>query len=209
MRYHGIAMAAPTASVAAYLEGLPHGLASYPECTAKASLLRDMLATRPLDPDSDSLLEDLRPLIRDPPPVSTWIPEVAFVASAMTVYDEHFGGHDVAGFEQWIVDFNAALFRKPLYRVLFALISPERLVVGATTRWSAFHRGTSLALVERGQRSGLVRVGFPPDLYGTVMLHGFAAGLRAAVVVAGGRDVRTELESIEATSAEYWIRWKR
>jgi hypothetical protein len=202
-------MAAPTATVAAYLARLPDGLASYSECTAKASLLRDMVETRPLDPDAPTLLEDLRPWIRDPPPVSSWMPEVAFVASALTIYDVHFGGHDLAGFEQWIVAFNTALFRKPLYRVLFALMAPERLVVGATKRWSAFHRGTSLALLERGVCSSLVRVEFPPHLYDRVMLHGLTAGLRAAVLVAGGREATTTLETADATSAEYWIRWRR
>lgn len=190
-----------------YVERLPDGLASYPECTAKVSLLRDILDSRPLDANAPELHEDLRRLIANPPPVSSWVPEVQFVATSMSIYGRYFGGDDLPGFDEWICTRNAALFRKPLYRVLIALLSPERLLVGASKRWAAFHRGTTLTLLDHTPVSANVKIEFPPHLYNAELLHGFAAGMRAAAIVAGGRNVTSGLDSPGAASAEYWIRW--
>jgi len=191
--------------VHAYLERLPAGLASYPECLAKASILRDMLATRPLA--ADDVPPELTELVLHPPPVSSWIPEVWFCTAASAIYGRHFGGRDLDGYVQWIEGFNEVLFRKPLYRVLFALISPSRLVAGAANRWAAFHRGITFELVERTPLSVLVRLDFPPYIYGIEMLHALSAGLRAAIRVAGGHDPSTEIALTTATRAEYWVRW--
>lgn len=194
--------------VRGYVERLPDGLASYPECTAKAALLRDILDSRPLDATADDIPEALRMTIASPPPVSSWIPEVHFVASSLAIYGRYFGGDDLQGFDEWICARNSALFRKPLYRVLIALMSPERLLVGASKRWGAFHRGTTLTLLQHTPTSALVRLEFPPHLFGDELMRGFAAGMRAAAIVAGGRDVVSGLEAPGPTSAEYWIRWE-
>jgi hypothetical protein len=193
--------------VQAYLARLPDGLASYPECTAKASLLRDLVKSRPLDPEGDEVPDALRSLLRVPPPVSSWIPEVQYVTCRMIVYGRDFGGTDLAGFEQWIHAFNTALLRLPMYRVLFAFTSPERLMVGTAKRWSAFHRGTTLTITEHTPDTARTRIEFPPHLYGPEMVQVFAAGLRAAIEVAGGRGVATQLVASEPSFAEYWIRW--
>lgn len=191
----------------AYVDRLPAGLASYPDCVAKAALLRDILASRPLDASADDIPDDLRAVIANPPPVSSWLPEVQFVASSLAIYGRYFGGDDLRGFEEWICTRNMALFRKPLYRVLIALMSPERLLVGASKRWTAFHRGTTLTLLEHTPMYALVRLEFPPHLYGSELMHGFAAGMRAAAIVAGGRNVASGLDEPTATSAVYWLRW--
>lgn len=194
--------------VAAYLGRLPAGLDSYPECTAKASLLRDLVDSRPIDPDADCVPDGLRALLRTPPPVSSWIPEVAFVTCRMIVYGRDFGGTDLAGYEAWIHAVNTALLGHALYRVLFAFTSPERLLVGTAKRWSAFHRGTVLSVVEHTPDTALVRIDFPPELYSPEMLHGLAAGLRAAIEVAGARGASTKLASSSPVRGEYWIRWR-
>lgn len=195
-------------SVQAYLDRLPEGLASYPECRAKASLLRDMLASRPLDPTADDLPQGLRALVAAPPPVSSWISEVEFCTASLAIYARHFGGTDMAAYQQWIFTFNTLLFRKPLYRVLFALVSPQRLLVGTEKRWGTFHRGTSLSVVDRGPTSARVRVEYPPHLYGIELLHAFAAALRSAVVVAGARRAFAEVEACGPTHGDLWIRWE-
>ena len=191
-----------------YVARLPDGLASYPHCVAKAALLRDILGSRPLDPDGDHLPDALRSLVVNPPPVSSWIPEVHFVAISLAIYGRHFGGDDLSAFEEWVCTRNAALFSKPLYRVLIALMSPERLLVGASKRWTAFHRGTTLTLLQHTPELALVRLDFPPELFERVLMHGFAASMRAAAQVAGGRNVRSGLDTATATRAEYWVRWE-
>jgi hypothetical protein len=192
-----------------YLERLPEGLASYPDCLAKVALVRDLLESRPLDASADDVPDGLRPMLAAPPPVSSWIPEVHFVAVGLAIYARHFGANDLAGYEDWICTSNMALFRKPLYRVLIALLSPERLLIGTSKRWSAFHLGTTLSVVEHTEGSARLRIEFPAYLYGTEILRGMSAGLRAAVIVAGGRNVATGVEDATPTSAEYWLRWGR
>lgn len=132
-----------------YLDGLPDGLDSYPHCVAKASLLSHALRSRTISPPPGSLPEPVRRLIEQPPPGSTWISEVAFNAAVLAMYDEAFGGDDLPGFGDWVCDFNRQLFVNPLYRVLFAFVSPSRLVSLSASRWSAFHRGSNISVLER------------------------------------------------------------
>ena len=194
-------------SLDAYVDALPEGSASYPECKAKASLLRDMLASRPIDPEAEDLPVELARIIRDPPPVSMWIPEVSFNAATLAIYDREFGGTDLARFEDWVCDFNAALFRKPLYRVLFLFISPRRLLSNVASRWGAFHRGSTLTLVDLGNDTARLRLQYPSGLFGEVMLHAFGAAWRAAILTAGASSVRSEISRTTATQADYDVRW--
>lgn len=194
-------------SVEAYLAGLPAGLASHPRCMAKGSLLRDALRLRPIAPPQGSLPEPILALIEQPPAVNAWVHEVAFNAAVLAIYDEAFGGRDLDGFEDWVCDFNRDLFRRPVYRVLFALVSPSRLVALSASRWSAFHRGTSLLILERSEESARLRVEFPRGLFVRPMLRAISGGVRAAVTVAGATEVVSELETIAETSAEYSLRW--
>jgi hypothetical protein len=191
----------------AYLDGLPDGLASFPECQAKASLLRDMVASRPIAPNAATLPAELCELIRNPPPLSSWIPEVAFNAASMAMYDEHFGSEDTARFEDWVFDFNRDLFRKPLYRILFLLISPRRLLTNVASRWGAFHRGTSLSLIEIKEGAGRLRLEYPSGVFAEPMLYAFSAAWRAAIDTAGGSKVGSKLDDRTDTWAEFTVHW--
>lgn len=195
--------------VRAYLGRLPDGLASYPKCQAKAALVRDLLESRPLDASGDDVPDGIRPMLANPPPVSSWVSEVHFVTAALAIYARYFGANDLVAYEEWICTRNMALFRKPLYRVLIALMSPERLLIGASKRWSAFHLGTTLSVVEHTEGSARLKIVFPAHLFGIEFLRGISAGLRAAVIVAGGRNVVTGVDEATPTSAEYWLSWGR
>ncbi len=193
--------------VADYLERLPAGLASYPDCRAKGAMLRDLLHSRPLDADAPELHDELRSFVRTPPAVSSWMPETAYVALTMTIYGKYFGGSDIARFTQWICDLNVTMFRTPLYRILFVLMSPERLLFGIAKRWNTFHLGSSLTVLERGANAVLLELEYPPHLFSEAMAHAFAGSATAAVQVAGGRNAASHLESVTPTHARYWMRW--
>lgn len=81
------------------------------------------------------------------------------------------------------------------------------LVAPATSSSASIHRGTTLTVVEHTPASARVKIEFPPHLYGPELLQGFAAGMRAAAIVAGGREVASGLDEPTATSAVYWFRW--
>jgi hypothetical protein len=194
-------------SVSAYVANLPNGLGSHPSCQVKASLLRDALRSWRIEPPEGSLPEAIATLLRDPPPVSSWLNEVTFHGAMLAIYDESFAGSHLEAFGDWIFESNLELFRKSLYRVLFAFVSPSRLVELVASRWSAFHRGTSLSLVERDAASARVKLEYPARLYDSVMLHAVASGIRAAITVAGARDARCRVDSSKDCSTEYRLSW--
>jgi hypothetical protein len=195
----------PTAH--AYLARLPGGVEAYPECRAKASLLRDMGDSRPIDAAPGDLPRALTDLLDAPPPVSSWIPEVLFNAAALAMYDQHFGGTDIAGFEQWVCDFNRKLFAKPLYRILFALVSPRRLLTLAASRWHAFHRGSTLTVSEPDRNVVHLSLQFPEALFAEPMLRAFGGAWRAAVLTAGAHQARSDVLSTTTRRADYAVTW--
>ena len=132
-------------SVDRYLETLPKGAASYPECCVKASVLLSMLAAKPLRTDV-ALPSALLALVDNPPALTEWIPEVHFNAVVLWVWEVHFGGRDLESYRAWSLDHNRRLLGAPLYSVLFLVLSPDRLLNGMNNRWSAFRRGTELQI---------------------------------------------------------------
>jgi uncharacterized protein (TIGR02265 family) len=193
--------------VAAYLAKLPGGADAFPECSVKASLVRNALDDRPLSPDVP-LPAPVRALVDRPPPVSVWVPEVHFHVVMLAILEAHFGGRSDAGYLAWVHDQNARVLSTPLYRVLFLVVSPERLVVGMQQRWGAFRRGTEPRLVTRGPRDVELRVHSPPHLYGPLNVEGMSHALRAAVECAGARDARVEGEIASPTEVVYRFRWR-
>ena len=73
--------------VAAYLEALPNGLASYPEYTQKAALYRQFLKHAGALRVANQLPPELRLLVEQPVPVNTWLPEVMVNALYLGVAD--------------------------------------------------------------------------------------------------------------------------
>lgn len=197
----------PYPSAQAYLDRLPEGLASFPDCKAKASLLHGILASRSAAGLDRSLAPEILQLLTAPPPVSSWVPEVHFNAAALAMYDHHFGGDNLQSFDAWVYQVNNDVFRKPLYRVLFLFVSPQRLLLSSARRWDHFHRGSTLTLVESSADTARLRLEFPPHLFSPEVIFGFGAAWRAAAETAGGHDVHSDLEHATDTVAEYVVRW--
>ncbi|MCZ7677693.1 MAG: hypothetical protein M5U28_02505 [Sandaracinaceae bacterium] len=151
-------------SAAAYLARLPEGLASHPQCVVKASVLRDVADARPLGPDDLAALPGpVAQLVREPPPVSSWVPEVHALVAMIAIRDRHFAPGEIglSAYEEWTYERNKKLLARPLYRALFLLLSPERLLRNVGNRWAMFRRGSRLELVERSASSATVRLSFP------------------------------------------------
>lgn len=151
--------------------------------------------------------EPIATLLRDPPPVSSWLNEVSFHGALLAIYDDAFAGSHMDAFGDWIFESTLELFRKPLYRVLFALVSPSRLIDLSANRWSAFHRGTSLSVIERDGTSARMKLEYPTRLYEPVMLHAVAAGIRAAVTVAGAQEAGCKEDPSTDCSTVYRVSW--
>lgn len=180
---------------AAYLAQLPRGLESNPECRVKGSLLREVLeGTNPQD--LLELPEPVRALALAPPPLSAWVPEVP--VNVLLLYwsdrlQRESGGPDAMLERAYQATYR--LLSAPLYKVLFVLLSPERLLVGMERRWSALRQGTSLEVLAHDRASAHLRMRFPARHYAARHCEIRAASLRASLCCAGAREasVRTEL----------------
>jgi hypothetical protein len=192
--------------LATYLATLPGGAGAHPQCTVKASVLRDAIESRPLGPGLP-LPPEIRALVDRPPAVSAWVPEVHFNAVMLIIRDAHFGG-DADRFHAWVYEQNLRLLSTPLYRALFLVLSPERLIVGMEKRWAMFRRGTTPGVIRHGAKDVELRVQAPPNLYMAPTVEGTSAALRAAIACAGALPPQVEGSVRSATEVAYRLRWK-
>lgn len=192
-------------SVAKYLERIPGGLAAYPHCIAKASLLRSVLQDFAIDRLAPGLPSVLADLVRNPPHSGHWIPEVQFRAIMRAILDEYFG--DPAKFVAWTYSAQQRLLGGPLYRMLFVLMTPERIARVAHSRWGSFHRGSQIDF-EIFSRHGIVTLVHPPHCYALLDHESTMAGFRVAIELAGGRQVESTLIECGATTARSRLSWR-
>ena len=190
----------------AYLDGLPRGIDSHPELKAKASLYRSIVDVKPLSGAViDALPEPLRRLVRDPAPVSQWIPEVHSHALMLAVYDQHFDS--LEAFERFAYQRQRALFTGPLYAIALELATPGMLLKTATLRWRLFHRGVKLRLVERWSGGGSVRLEHPPGVYEDHSRAGLRQGLKAALDLATHDSAEVDVTEATPSHALFVARW--
>jgi hypothetical protein len=171
---------------------------------AKASLVHELLPLSIGFQLDASLPASILELWRTPPPVSTWVPEVRYRALKLATFDAQ-GLSDAAAMELMRGNYRR-LLRNPIYSVLFGLMGAERMLKGAARRWSQFHRGTELALVELGTNEGVVELTTPHPIF-----HGLVNAIQAMsfeVILerAGGKDVTVE-PSVVPTGFRYATRW--
>ena len=193
-------------SVKRYLERLPHGLASYPASCVKGTVVRavalafqsDAELRAGLPPETDRLLAE-------PPLASAWIPEVHLNVLFSAICETRY---PVAGaFETWAYEGNRTILGGPVYRVLFGVLGPERIMIGLPNRWSAFRRGTTLVPLEVEPKRARTRLTYEPWLMPDVGLLAMRAAVRAAADVSGARSVTVTYEEESPTSTVFSARW--
>lgn len=191
-------------AMAAYLDKLPSGLDSYPDCQVRAVFLRSIADEYSLLPLCSVLPPILAELLSHLPPSSSWISQVHFRCLLRVLLDEHFS--DEAAMLAWSYASQSKLLGGPLYRVMFALLSPERAVRLAPQRWGHFHRGLTLEVdASRGRAQGILR--HPRNLYQRLD-HGLSlAGMRAVLELSGAKDVRTEQQETGPTQSRGLLIW--
>ncbi len=191
-------------SVARYLDLHGGRLDRHPGCQVKTGLLRDVIERQPLARVEGDLPPELVELLRAPPPVNVWMPEVLIEAVLQACADEHFASREEA--EEWAYQNDLARFRGPLYRLLMVLAKPESMLRAASKRWQAFHRGSSLEVeVAPGRVVGTVR--FPSWLYLPDAKINLAGPFRAALVAAGAKDAHVELAEAGEEEHRYLATW--
>lgn len=203
----------PTAfpGAAAYLAALAGGLDAHPQCLVKGSVVREIVTSGFAREVSHLLPAELRSHFDVKPVATSWVPEVHVHALLLATYDRFFAGprgKGKAGFLDWAYTQNLALFDTTLYRVLFFVVSPERLFNGMDKRWSTFRRGSTLeaTLVEKGRAEMTVR--YPVGLYNDLLAGVRAASFRAAATCAGARDAHVDFRSARAGETSFTMTWR-
>ncbi len=194
--------------VRAYLEALPHGAASYPECRAKASAFREALAWRPL-PRTSATVEGLPPvlaeLVASPPPMNAWIPEVQAMAMGLAIADHH--GMSDRELVAMIYDLSRTLLSSPTYRYLMAADDLGAMLKHAHVRWTAMHQGIGLKADEVREHGCTFQMSFPSRLYDELLLKAYAATFKAGLDMTGRAGIEVELTGFSDVSAQFFARW--
>lgn len=192
---------------AAYIESLPEGLDSYPQCLAKASLYRRALDNRPFDPVAPGVLPDpLRDLIEHPRAISSWIREAPFQA-LMTAQREQQFATDTAFFD-FVYRHQMELYSSALYSIMLRLASPGMLLRGASMRWSSFHRGSTLRTQEVTRNSATIILEYPNHLFDRMSLRSIAIGFKAALDASCGRGSKVEIGKGLPGRARFESSWR-
>lgn len=183
--------------VAAYLRQLPDGYESYPEVKVKASTIVEMAKTLPSDFPLAEIDGPLGELLRRPPPVSSWLPEVHACCLSLAVRDVGFPDDEtyLAWIEQSFVDF----WQSSLYRMLMAVASPASLARGAGKRWAALRKGSERRMIEMHPNGNLARVDYPEHLVTRLYVASTVRGIEVAYRMSRAKDPRTTIEEFTPT----------
>ena len=195
-------------SVAAYLSRLPADLDSYPDALIKGSVVREVIGESDVLPRlvSGQVPPRVEALMRDPPPLASWVPEVHFTAALAAVGDLCFSGlRGMSAFERWMLERNRTLLASPLYKILFLVVSPERIFLGIEKRWGAFHRGSSLRVAGRAKGTTQLELTFPPQLFEEYALRAFGCAFQAAGEAAGSKGTSSTWSTDGNGTARYEI----
>lgn len=191
--------------MAHYLDLLPQGLDSYPQCQVKASLLHSLKSDLPIDSLIPFLPSVLQEIVTQPPPVSSWIYEVHFRALLRAGFDSFF--QDRRKYVAWGYEAQRRVLSSPLYRPLFMMMSPSRGFRLASSRWENFHKGVSLQ-VQADTHSGRMVFEFPTHLLTLFDLEVTMCGIRVALELIGARDVHVSELAESPASLSALVSWR-
>jgi hypothetical protein len=189
----------------AYLRALPNGLDSYPDHTQKASIYRTFVEATPLMGGAGGLPAAIARLLEAPLLPSTWVSETLSTSLFLAARDLLFSDDD--SFVDHFRAVNRTVIASPMYRVLFALASPERLLTASGQRMAALHRGIVIESgLPRGKRTRL-ELSYPDHLVPRIIARCYATAFEVAAEAAGARDAFARIVRFEPRSCTFDITW--
>jgi hypothetical protein len=119
---------------------------------------------------------------------------------------------DDEAFLAWSYNASIDSFSKPWSRVLMFVLSPTLVVMGATRRWRAFHRGSWLDATtpERHDKRMVVHgsLRFPEYLFPEIVVRLFGRAFVAALTSSHAREVECRIDERTDTSVLYEVSWE-
>lgn len=186
-----------------YIAQLPEGLASFPECEAKASVHRRVVDYSGLA--LTGLPPELQRLIDEPPTHSTWIPQCQSLALLLATLDAV--NLDQEAEVKWIRKASTHVFSSPMYRILMWAATPRTLFKGAHMRWSAFFRGSNLE-AEVGDGQAYITLCSPEALFTRDLAGVFENVLAAATNFTEEGDGSLALDEYVPGAIRYRGAWR-
>ncbi len=188
-----------------YVAGLPNGLASYPQCTSKASLPLMLVKGMPAPlPRPEDVPDPLRRYLVSPPS-GMWVPEAESMALSLLIAD-HYRMTEVQHLE-WLKNQNRSFFSSLMYRAVMSFFSPSALASKAADRWAAVHRGSTLTIHMVGPRDVDAVLEFPPRLFPMIALQQLTAVFEAALENSKARDSEVVVAELTDTRGVFHARW--
>lgn len=188
-----------------YLDLLPDGLESYPECQTKASVLQAAKAGYGLTVEPGQLPAPIIDVLDHPPPKNAWIPQVLNNAAQFAIADRYFPTD--AAYLDWAYRNNVRLAQSPMYKVLTRVASPKAFLRGANVKWRIVHRGQSLDIDVLDDHHARAHIRHPPHLHLEIGHRNFATAFEAILKAANAKDVSARVERSSPTGADLDLRW--
>ena len=188
-----------TPSAQRYLEQLPQGLASYPECQVKGAVFNGMI-TELTDAHIASLPDEVRAVAESGLLATGWLPEAYYGVVVATARDVRYGGSSQAH-HRGSVERNLQMFHSKMYYRLMKVLSLETLVRRSPSLWEHFHRGTVIELRWLEGRRGELEVRFPPGLFLEEQVLVISGAIQASLMFNGAADARMEITELTRSSA--------
>ena len=184
-----------------YLQALPDGLASYPQCQTKASSFRsftDYMIEASGRGFLAELPQEVRDLVDRPPEFSAWVPSVHWNLLLAAYLDASSKSDQEV--LQWYYDSQLNFFTSKVYAPLFKVMTPAIILRGAKSRFSNFHTAVDVSVERWTNKNFDVRLAFPDHLLPDWRLELIGVSIRAALDV-GGHDAGVYLREHDAGGA--------
>lgn len=190
---------------AAYFQGLPHGLDSYPKCQVRADVAREILKRFPQIFQHPGVSPEVVQRLRGSLTREEWMPDVQGIITRVLVRDIVCASDEE--YDKWSYDVAGELFKRKLFKMLMYVLSPTLVLLGTEKRWGTFRRGTTLKSRVDGN-TAVAELTFPRNLYTPIVLRGFGEAFRASLVAARAVDPQIELLVAEPELARWSVHWR-
>lgn len=190
----------------AYLLALPQGLDSYPGCQTKGAVWRNIAAGT----DIDQLVEKVPihlGVLPDPNILgSSWYSAVQHFAAHLAMRDCLFATDD-AIYEHFY-KLNTRLLSGPLYKVMFALASPQLVAHASDRRFATLFKGVTLRTTTTGPTQCRVELRYPEKILPRLVARLYMTAFVAALELARARGVAGRMVEYSDTLATYELAWR-
>lgn len=187
-----------------YLASLPDGLASYPECKAKGTLIKSIIEGQLADDLTDGAPVELANVIRNPPTFNQWVPATWSDALFYLVVDRKYPTEEAM--IDWCYKRTLKMGQSAMYRALVRAAGPKALLKMGAKVHDMFQRGTTLR-VELGAKEAELFLEHPPYLHGG-WNHLSNVGLfRALLRMTGVHHPQADMVESAPKLARYVLAW--